>query len=55
MMESLFFFPFEFSTALTNRGVGVFFSRQADRSCASNGQRAIAAEKGKTQRRLLLE
>jgi hypothetical protein len=35
-------------------GVGVFFSRQADRSGASNGQRAIAAEKGKTRSRLLL-
>jgi hypothetical protein len=40
---------------LVNRGVGVFFSRQDDRPGASNGQRAIAAEKGKTWRRFLLE
>jgi hypothetical protein len=32
----------------------VFFSRQDDRPGASNGQRAIAAEKGKTRRRFLL-
>jgi hypothetical protein len=31
----------------------VFFSRQDDRPGASNGQRAIAAEKGKTRRRFL--
>ena len=32
-----------------------FFSRQDDRPGASNGQRAIAAEKGKTRRRFLFE
>jgi hypothetical protein len=31
----------------------VFFSRQDDRPGASNGQRAIAAEKGKKRRRQL--
>jgi hypothetical protein len=36
-------------------GVGVFFSRQDDRPGASKGQRAIAAEKGKTRRRFLFE
>jgi hypothetical protein len=40
---------------ITIYGVGVFFSRQDDRPGASNGQRAIAAEKGKTRRRFLLE
>ncbi|MGD2271551.1 MAG: hypothetical protein PVI06_14200 [Desulfobacterales bacterium] len=33
----------------------MFFSRQDDRPGASNGQRAIAAAKGKTPRPLLLE
>jgi hypothetical protein len=36
-------------------GVGVFFSRQADRPGGSKKQRAIAAEKGKTRRRFFLE
>jgi hypothetical protein len=35
------------------RGRGVF-SRQDESPGASNGQRAIAAEKGKTRRRFLL-
>ncbi len=33
----------------------MFFSRQDDRPGASNEQRAIAAEKGKTRRRFLFE
>jgi hypothetical protein len=36
-------------------GVGVFFSRQDDRPGASDGQRAIAAQKGKTRSQFLLE
>jgi hypothetical protein len=36
-------------------GVGVFFSRQDENPGAFNGQRAVAAEKGKTRRRFLLE
>jgi hypothetical protein len=38
-----------------NSRVGAFFSRQDDRPGAFNGQKAIAAKKGKTRSRFLFE